>query len=72
MTVSKAQIKATNKYNNKVYDRIVLVPTKLDGQKIRAAAAAAGLSVNAFCLDAIREKMRGDAPPLEDDPAVDS
>ena len=38
-------------------DAIMLRPTKEEGAEIRAAASAAGKSVQAFILDAVREKM---------------
>ncbi len=38
-------------------DAIMLRPSKEDGQGIRQAAAAAGQSVTAYILQAIRERM---------------
>lgn len=41
-------------------DRIVLQPYKAEGQRIRAAASAAGLSVNAFVLECVRDRIGTD------------
>lgn len=38
-------------------DRIELKPYKEEGAEIRAAAAAAGQSVQRYILDAVRERM---------------
>lgn len=38
-------------------DRIELKPYKDEGERIRAAAAAAGQSVQGYILDAVRERM---------------
>lgn len=38
-------------------DRIELRPYKADGEEIRAAAAAAGQSLQGYILQAIRERM---------------
>ena len=55
--VSKAQQRATAKYNAANYDRIEIKVPKGDKEIIAQAAAAAGQSVNAFINEAIREKM---------------
>lgn len=49
---------ATNARYQAKLDRIVLQPLKEEGAAIRAAAAAAGDSVQGYCLSAIREKMQ--------------
>jgi len=58
---SEAQRKATNKYNKKAYETILL-RLRRDGainrDSITEAAAAAGLSVNEFITEAIKEKMK--------------
>ena len=51
---------ATNARYQAKLDRIVLQPLKEEGAEIRAAAAAAGDSVQGYCLSAIREKMEHD------------
>ena len=59
MAVSDAHKRASYKYNTG-RDNIMIRPTKEDGEQIRAAAAAAGQSVQAYILDRIAGD--GDAP----------
>lgn len=56
MAVSDAHKKASYKYNSS-RDNIMLRPSKEEGAEIRAAAAAAGKSVQAFILQAVRARM---------------
>lgn len=56
---SPAQIKANVKYN-KSRDSITLRPTKEDGAQIRADAAAAGQSLQAYILQACQERRERD------------
>ena len=49
---------AQNKYISKAYDRINLLVPKGVKDEIKAAADAAGQSVNAYILDAVRERMQ--------------
>lgn len=51
MPVSKSQLAATARYEAKAYDKILLRVRKEEGQKLRAAAAAAGKSLNAYILE---------------------
>ena len=51
MPVSKSQLAATARYEAKVYDKILLRVRKEESQKLRAAAAAAGKSLNAYILE---------------------
>lgn len=61
-----AQKRASTNYNRK-QDNIMIRPSKAEGAAIRAAAAAAGKSVQGYVLEAVREKMgRGSALPGED------
>ena len=64
MAVSKAQIRATGRFETKVYDKILLRIRKdrpdqsgLSREIIQAAADAEGLSLNAFILQAVYEKI---------------
>lgn len=50
---------AVKKYQAKM-DEIKIRPSKEEGNAIRAAAAAAGLSVQAYALQAIRAQMQKD------------
>lgn len=60
MAVSDAHKRASYKYNTG-RDNIMIRPTKEDGEQIRAAAAAAGQSVQAYIL--YRINGDGSAPP---------
>lgn len=61
---SDAQRKAVLAYQKR-QDSIMLRPPKDDGAQIRAAAAAAGMSMQAWILTACAEKMQRDGfmPP---------
>ncbi len=54
-------ISATKRRNNDAYnatcDRIVIQPKRERGKEIRAAAAAAGQSLQGYILQAIAERM---------------
>lgn len=56
MTLSAAR-RASNKKSDEKYQQILLKPYKEEGQRIRAAAAAANQSVQGYILDAVRERM---------------
>lgn len=60
MPVSKAQQRATAKYEAKVYDKLLLRLQKGRKDVIQAHAAAQGESVNAFIGRAISETMERD------------
>ena len=55
---SAAKIAANNRYDRKTYDRFNFRVRKEEADTIKAAAAAAGVSVNSFILEAVREKMK--------------
>ena len=61
MPVSKAQQRATAKYEAKVYDKLLLRLQKGRKDVIQAHAAAQGESVNAFINRAIDHEMEHDA-----------
>jgi len=54
---SDAKIKANNKYDKKTYTRFSFRVRKEEAEQLRAAAAAAGESVNGFIMDAVRLKI---------------
>ncbi len=64
MPVSQAQKKAVRKYETKTYDKI-LIRIRNDGSDnsglsreiIQKAADAAGMSLNAFILSAVNDKI---------------
>lgn len=60
MTVSKAQLKAQNKWIEKAYDRINLTVPKGKKEIIKNHAGARGESVNGFINRAIDEAMERD------------
>lgn len=49
------------------HDNIMIRPDKAEGARIRAAAAAAGLSVQRYILDTIRPMLPPAAPDAGDD-----
>lgn len=51
-----SQTERTKRYQEK-RDAIMLRPSKEEGQKIREAAKAAGKTVSAYILDAVRAEM---------------
>jgi hypothetical protein len=55
MTVSKAQARATKKYDNKAYFKSLVRFKKEDEERIRAAA---GDSLNGFIVAAVMEKVQ--------------
>lgn len=52
LPISDAQKRANTAYNRR-QDNIMIRPSKEDGTKIRAAAAAAGKSVQRYILDIV-------------------
>lgn len=60
MTVSKAQQASVNKYVKANYDRVNVTFPKGQKDVIKAAAGAAGLSVNGYIVEAVNEKMERD------------
>lgn len=61
---TKAQIRASMNYNKKM-DYFGLRPSPEEGKLIRAAASAAGMSNQAYILEAIREKISRDVGGTE-------
>lgn len=59
MAVSEAHKRASSKWN-KSRDNIMIRPEREEGARIRAAAAAAGLSVQAYILGILRDAMERD------------
>ena len=63
MAKTAAQIKATNKYDAKTYDKLWLMFRKdsdINGDVIRAYATAQGESLNGFLLRAVTETIERD------------
>lgn len=55
--MGKASAAAKNRWNEKHYDRIMVVVPKGEREEIRAAAESAGQSMNAFIVQAVRERI---------------
>lgn len=66
---TRPQKLATNAAHLEKLDRLNIRPYKAEGAAIRAAAAAAGQSVTAYVLDAVRERMQRDAAAPTDSAA---
>jgi len=59
---TEAQKRATAKFERSVYDKILLrirKDTEPTRETITAAADAAGLSLNGYIMEAVREKLAG-------------
>lgn len=52
-----ARTRANNKYNKKAYDRILVTIPKGDKEKLKAAADARGVSVNALIVAEIKKYL---------------
>ena len=57
---TKTSAAVKNRYNAKVYDRIVLTLKKGEAEKLKAYASKQGVSRNAFILQAVDEKIKRD------------
>ena len=55
--MSKAQTRASNKYNAKAYDRIALQVRKGQREQIRAYAESQGKSLNCYISELIQKDM---------------
>jgi len=60
MPIPASKRAGNDKYNAKC-DRIVIQPMREEGAAIRAAANAAGRSLQGYVLDAVRAQMQRDA-----------
>ena len=49
-----------NKRHQLKLDRIVIQPSKEEGERIRAAAAASGESLQGYIMSAVRDRMERD------------
>lgn len=59
---SAAKIAANNRYDRKTYDKFSFRVRKEEAEQIKLAAGAAGESVNAYILEAVRDRMEREAP----------
>ena len=74
---SEAKRKADQKWDAKAYDKVLLrlrKDTEPTRDTITRAAECAGMSLNAFIVEAVREKIDGGQglPELEREPFIDN
>lgn len=62
--MGKTSSASHDKYNKKAYDFIGFRVPKGAGDEIRQAAAMAGHSVNAYIVQAVRDRMERDGRPM--------
>ena len=55
--ITPAQRKAVGKYERENYDKVLLRMPQGERERMRAAADSAGQSLNAYILDAVRDRM---------------
>lgn len=60
---TKAKLECNRRYAGKL-DQLRIQPKQEEGAEIRAAAAAAGQSVQAYVLQAVRERMERERQEL--------
>ena len=77
MAQSTAHKAATRRFEQKAYDKVLLrlrKDTEPTRDTITRAAEGAGMSLNAFIVEAIREKIDGGQglPELEHEPFIDN
>lgn len=65
MSCTEARKRANAAYNRR-QDNIMIRPSKAEGARIRAAAADAGMSVQAYILDTLRARIVAGEPGLSD------
>lgn len=70
MAQSKAHIKASNKYNQKAYDRININVPKGEREKYKEYAESKGMSLNALFVKLIKQDM-GEALTEQDEAPED-
>ena len=57
--ITPAQRRAVGRYESANYDKVLIRLPKGDREKIKSAADAAGESLNAYIVGAIRDRMGG-------------
>lgn len=56
--VSSSQMKATKKYEDKVYFKVLVRFNKKDEEAIRSSAEASGMSVNKFIVESVKKSIK--------------
>lgn len=65
MAISEARQRANHKWNEKNLDRLQLVVRKGEKEQIKAAAEAAGESLNAYMVNATKQRMKQEGRELQ-------
>ena len=63
MTTTRAAQAAVQRYEAKAYDKILVRVPKGRREEIQAAAEAVGQSVNAYIVEAVDRRIRGQISP---------
>jgi predicted HicB family RNase H-like nuclease len=58
--ITPAQRKAVGKYEAANYDKVLIRMHKGEREKIKAAADRAGLSLNAYIMETVRDRMENE------------
>lgn len=67
--MTKAQTRASNKYNAKSYDRIAIQVKKGERDRYKSLAARLGVSVNQLFVQAVEQYISDHIDELGDPPA---
>lgn len=67
--MTKAQTRASNKYNAKSYDRIAIQVKKGERDRYKSLAAKLGVSVNQLFVQAVEQYISDHIDELSDPPA---
>lgn len=68
--MTKAQTRASNKYNSKAYDRIAIQVKKGERDRYKALAARLSLSVNQLFVQAVEQFIADNIGTLDDSAAA--
>lgn len=58
--ITPAQRKAVGKYEAENYDKVLIRMYKGEREKIKAAAERSGLSLNAYIMETVRERLENE------------
>lgn len=67
MAISEAKSRANKKWDKANLDRIQLVVRSGERELIRAAAQASGESLNHYIVSAVKERMKAEGCPIEEE-----
>jgi len=65
--MARTQTERKNEYNSRKYERITLMVKAGERDRLKAAAAAAGISTNKLIIDSINAQHPGLLSPLDDE-----